>query len=219
MKNGKNKLNKTKIIARVMLVVLLISSAINLMGCLKEDKYMYIAHNRNASNEIQSIAYSSDVEFDIDNVNINVSYGVHKLNIFGEVKPNPKDQVASGTYKNYNFSLSAYICNCVEYQEEHSTENTSCILFNYITDEELFSKEFGYIDTPFFINNGVVYNHTDNIVIPKSFFNEEYGNIRIRLQLYMYLDDIDVNCLLSEDFINLEYIKTGDKVEFYNYWL
>ena len=219
MKNGKIKLNKTKLIARVMLVVLLLSSAINLMGCLKEDKYMYIAHNRDASNEIQSIAYSSDVEFDIDNVNINVSYGVHKLNIFGEVKPNPKDQVASGTYKNYNFSLSAYICNCVDYPEEHPVQNTNCILFNYVCDEELFSKEYGYIDTPSFISNGVVYNHTDNIIIPEYMFDKDWGIVYIRLQLYVYLDDIDVNCLLSEDFINLEYIKTGDKIEFYNYWL
>ena len=219
MKNEKIKFNKTKIVARVMLVVLLLSSAINLSGCGQEYKYMYIAHHRGSTNVIQSIVYSSDAEFDIDNVNINGSYGVHKLNIFGEVKPNPKDQVASGTYKNYNFSLSAYICNCVEYHEENSTENTSCILFNYITDEELFSKEFGYIHTPSFINNGVVYNHTDNVVIPEYMFDKDWGIVYIRLQLYVYLDDIDVNCLLSEDFINLEYIKTGDKIEFYNYWL
>ena len=40
MKNRKTKLNKTKLIARVMLVVLLLSSALNFCSC--DMKYKYI---------------------------------------------------------------------------------------------------------------------------------------------------------------------------------
>ena len=39
MKNGKMKLNKTKIVARVMLVVLLLSSALNLAGCTQNEDF------------------------------------------------------------------------------------------------------------------------------------------------------------------------------------
>ena len=39
MKNGKIKLNKTKLIARVMLVVLLFSSALNLAGCTQNEDF------------------------------------------------------------------------------------------------------------------------------------------------------------------------------------
>ena len=217
MKNGKIKLNKTKIVARVMLVVLLFSSALNLAGCGQEHKYMYTA-NHTGSNLIQSTAYSTNVEFDIDNISIDVSYGINKLNIFGEVKSNPKEQL-SPTYKNSNFSLYAFICNCVDYPEEHPVQNTNCILFNYVCDEELFSKEYGYIDTPSFISNGVVYNHTDNIIIPEYMFDKDWGFVWIRLQLYVDFYDSEGFYLISEDSIRLRYKKTNNRISFSEYWI
>ncbi len=208
MRNGKIKANKTKIVARVMLVVLLLSSAINLSGCGKEDEYIFHPHSPELHNYIHSIAYSSGRKFYIDNVNINVSYAIHKLNIFGEVKPDAKEKLA---YNWGNYSLYIYMCNSNTSHEYGPNYDHCCLLLKHITDEELFSKEFGCIDTPFFINNGVVYNHTDNIVIPKSFFDDDSGTIRIKLQLYVDTEESG-NFYVTEDRFMVTYEKTGDSI-------
>ena len=83
----KIKFNKTKIVARVMLVVLLLSSAINLAGC--SNNWLEINNNegiewglkssglRREEVNLVSVAYKSDKkEFDVNDVTLTFFYGV-----------------------------------------------------------------------------------------------------------------------------------------------
>ena len=107
---------------------------------------------------------------------------MHKLNIFGQVKGNPKEQLPN-IYWDDSFRLSILLCKELENEEYESIE------LKRVEDDELFSKEYGYIDTPFFINNGITYMHIEEITIPKDYFYKDYGNVLIRLELSKYSRD------------------------------
>ena len=150
MKNVKIKANKTKIVARVMLVILLISSAINLAGCgnkgleAGESKYgdfipMFMCGYKSDNNE-----------FDIDNVTLDFYYG-----------------------------CTAYKYSVPRFELYFSDEKENMYLIKKV-DEELTSEKYNietkYV--PFlmrsFINN-LTYNYCEKITIPKELFDKKEG--------------------------------------------
>ncbi len=73
MKNGKNKLNKTKLIARVMLVVLLLGGTLNLAGCGLVEYYWegkshqeFVEYIKNY-NSRHDLFVNTFISFDLDN--------------------------------------------------------------------------------------------------------------------------------------------------------
>ena len=221
MKKQFFKANKTKLIARVMLLVLLLASALSFAGCTTTPKYRFIPDYNNDSSITVSV-YSDTNVFDIDNVNLTVSYSAHELNIFGQVSNNPKDQIP------YIFSsqLSMEICIC-----NNAGHNgigmgykvtPCCRTYKTIEEDELFTQKYGHIETPFFISNGIVFKHSETITIPGDFFVENKGKIRIRFFLY---DEYSLNHMIdnrvsaSETGVSIEYKKIDDnKIELTNYW-
>ena len=169
---------KITLTARVILILLLIISALNFVGCTQEQKYEFLTsrcYSDDAKSTLSMYVFSYNNVFDIDNVNVNVSYGIHELNIFGQVKSNPKEQLPY-IFQQDKLLLSVCLCN-----DSHWGKDENCVEIKQVSDEELFSKKYGYIDTPFFISGGIVYMNTDTVKIPAELFDEEYGKICIKL--------------------------------------
>ena len=175
----KNTNFKSKHIARIMLLILLLSSAINLAGCDIKEKYKFRA-SYDFDTIIAARAYSDTNIFDIENVTFLLSYAIHELNLWGEADTNPKEQLPS-IYHDDKLMLEICVCNGTHQSDYKDTR--CCVKLNTIKEEKLFSKEYGYIDTPFFISNGIVFMHTEIITIPSYLFVDDYGDVDIHLLL------------------------------------
>ena len=176
----KNSNTKIKLVARVMLIVLLLAGAVNLAGCNRTTKYVYFpADNIHGSNYLlrstlttnSNEYYNSDVEFEL-------SLGMHELSFWGNLDKKSKEQIRS-KYPNGTFTLNVILCNSLE----DGSFNEQII--KTISEEELFSQEYGYIDTPFFISNGIIYMNSEIITVPQEHFGMNYGQILIKLKLLL----------------------------------
>ena len=179
---------RIKLIARVMLLVLLLASALSFAGCGQYHKYVYFAMDNISGGPdpklIKIARVSTDIlEFNDRDLVVDLYIGMHELTIFGQVKSNPKEQLPT-TDRNDTFSLSIFMCKELDNNEYKSTK------LKTIQDEELFSKKYGYIDTPFF-NNGITYMHIEEIIIPKDYFYKDHGNVLIRLELSKYTKEME----------------------------
>lgn len=178
---------KITLTARVILILLLITSALSFAGCRQLDKYVYFASDNISGGPDPHLIKQAHVsiektEFCDSDISVNLYMAMHKLSFLGQVKTNPKEQLPNLFWK-YEFSLSINIC------KESEEDNYESVELKKISDEELFSKKYGYIDTPFFINNGVTYMHREKITIPKEYFYKDYGNVLIELELFQYLEE------------------------------
>ena len=206
----KNTNFKTKLIARIILLVLLLASAVSFAGCSQFHKYVYFAADNVSGGPdpklIKSARVSTDTkEFYDTDLNVDLYIGMHELNLFGQVKSNPKEQLPH-IYQNDTFRLSVLLCKESEKGKYESVE------LKRIEDEELFSKEYGYISTPFFINNGITYMHIEEITIPKDYFYKDYGRVLIKLELSGYIEEHDEFYPCITYTITIKYSNNGEKI-------
>ena len=212
------KTNKTRLIARVMLLVLLVTSAFSFVGCGPKYKYKFLA-SYDFGTIIVATAYSDTNVFDIDNVTLTLSYSLNELDFLGRADANPKEQLPS-IYQDNQLELEICVCNGT-HQGDVKYFNC-CIKLTSVEEEKIFSPEYGHIDTPFFISNGIIYKHSDTITIPGYMFTKDYGTVYIELFL-MYADkhlhwfDGKKLTVLSDTCIRIDYKKIdNNKVELYS---
>ena len=208
----KNSNTKIKLIARVMLIVLLLAGAVNLAGCNRTTKYVYFpADNIHGTNYLlcstlttnSNEYYNSDVEFEL-------SLGMHELSFWGNLDKKSKEQIRS-IYPNGTFTLNVILCNSLE----DGSFNDKTI--KTITDEELFSQKYGYIDTPFFISNGIIYMNSETITVPREHFGMDHGYILIKLELLLTESTGEVYSPVTYSFV-IEYINVDNKITLYGGW-
>ena len=88
--NLKTKRNTVKqILARVMLIILLLTCIFNFAGCIKSKVYIYIAHDNIVGNSyiLEKRLSVEKIEYFNSDVTVDLSLGIHELNIWGENKP------------------------------------------------------------------------------------------------------------------------------------
>ena len=151
MKNEKIKANKTKILARVMLVVLLFSSAINLAGCGgKGLEAGFKWKNETDAWRDYYCAYRSDErEFNINDVTLTFYYG--------------------GNTNGIEFPFAIYFMNeeediyLIKEVKDHNPED-------YLVNDEYNKILFTYKYTR-------IFNHSEIITIPADLFVNDSGYI------------------------------------------
>ncbi len=214
------KTNKRKFVAKIMLLVLLVTSAFSFTGCGEKYKYKFLA-SYDFGTIIAATAYSDTNVFDIDNVTLTLSYGAHELDFLGRADDNPKEQLPI-TSQNNQLALYIWLCNKTSYKEKEENSNCGTII-RIVEEEEIFSQEYGYIDTPFFISNGIIYKHNETITIPSYMFENEYGTVYIRFSFLVakktpVFIDGKICSFYAEVYIPIKYKKIeNDKVELINY--
>ncbi len=234
MKNGKIKPNKTKIVARVMLVVLLFSSAINLVGCAKiPDGYYYpndfefylSQETRGDDSSIIKIWATSDSNiFDMNDITFNLLYGTHANQYIGRqnIKKYEIDK-----YRYYianeddSCVFALYICDDefrdVFIPDEYNVDSTNIQnipnhkFISSMDEEKAFSEEYGYIvKSNFIFSPSFYYKHIESITIPQEYIENTCGRFVIKLVLFS--KNIEEQLYLSQkiEHIVFEYEKLDD---------
>ena len=214
MKIQNYKSSKTKFIARVMIVVLLLTSTLNLSGCLRPVFYKYIqiaetdGHVRPAFIRVLS---NTNI-YDIDDLTLNLEIGLHSISLFSK---SGKEQYA---YSSYETGFAIYISDGIYEDDFPSTASNLRHIDNHyyvdeITEDEAFSIEYGY--------NRFLYNHKRKIKIPSKFLMKDRGSVAIKLAHYYIFGEwgdqweyfgskYDFDSSYSIYVIVLEYEKTED---------
>ena len=232
MPNGNIKTNKTKMVARVMLVILLISSAINLAGCTKtisgyyypyDFQYYLSQETRGDDSSIIKIWATSDSNiFDMNDIRFNLLYGTH-ANKYLDI-PNDKGYdleyylwYGDKEYQNYTFAL--YICDLtLDYENKlysrvDNIENIADHQFiKSISSEEAFSDEYGYVVKQQLFLSNFYYKHIEKITIPKKYIKEDGGCFIIKLVAYYYVGEEKLYSPEEIEYIRFDYEKIEGNV-------
>ena len=201
--NLNTKTNTVKqILAKVMLVVILLICTLNFAGCIKSQVYIYIAHER--SYFLEKRLSVEKIEYVNDDVTVDLSLGMHKLNIWGEPDDDPKKQLPP-YFCDCDFTVDIFLCKLLD---DDTYDNQR---IKTITDEELFSQKYGYIYTPFFINNGVKYAHSEKITIPKEYFQLPRGEVLIKVELLITPPEEEQYSHITYIF-TIDYTNDGEKI-------
>ena len=193
MKNSlKNK--KSIIAARVMLIILLLTSAVSFAGCgnKKPDgyhsysEYKYVInqeYDTNHSAQVKMYAVSNSDTFEVDNLKLGLMYGIHTNYVIAGREDNTgkKELIPfyhDDQYGEYTFAI--YIC---DIENEHSVEeytvaNISDIpghqLLKTIPEGEAFSEDYGYaFDNSLPFIRITYFKHVEEIIVPSYFINND----------------------------------------------
>ncbi len=210
----KNSNTKIKLVARVMLLILLLASAVNLSGCIEgwdtttndsKDKVSGLEYGFEFEllyplweNPGKSAYKSNKTEFDIDDVTLTFYYGESfSLKTDGSIHTD----VATMTVP--HFDLYFYNDEGVEYLIRHVEEEWTSIKYHV---------ERTYIE---YEKNGEKhtklrydFNHSEDITIPKELFTKEEGHIVFRTSTTHYPGKLIMGGSLATIF----YQRDGDKV-------
>ena len=199
MRNSlKNK--KSIIAARVMLIILLLTSAVNLGACVKKYKYylfQWVDGVHTHPTLIRVNSYSDT--FEINDLTLDLEIGIHKLSLFGKMDDYPKGQYPDG-YSNKNIGFVLYICDgslseTFPYFVDDIQNVDGHLFIKEIPEEQAFSREYGH--------NSFKCNHIESITIPKEYVSEDRGTFVIKLATYS--NPYDSNSL-DYEFLSREYI-------------
>ena len=191
------KTNKIKLIARVMLLVLLVTSVFSFVGC--DMKYKYILSSQRYCPEgnfspSHFVATSDTTIFNKNDITFNIAYATYQSQ-----QKNPKSSYPNLYGENPIMYFGLYLAldiNSYEefwsfyyqtYQDISSLQNIDKFTFiKGITDEEAFTEEYALTPTPFFISNGSIYNHVEKITIPPEFVSENQGVFVLKFICFGY---------------------------------
>ena len=190
MKNTNLKLNKTKLVSRLMLVILLLTSTLILASCENQNKGLEVGFTPYGEMDF-SCAYRSDkTKFDIDDVTLTFYYGgFYEYNIESEIK---------NRFSYPTFEL--YFCD----------EKLDNIILVKRVEENLVSEKYRVYSTLKFFNKHVIeYKHSEIITIPKELFAEDWGIIYFCLYGANVREDSEVKIITS---VQISYKKDGDTI-------
>ena len=208
MKKHKSKFNNSRLVARVMLIIFLLTSVVVFSGCDMEYNYIlgsHVVYEGSDYSPMHFIATSMTDTFDKDDVTFNIAYAMHQAQA--------RTKSAYGTFgESYPLYFALFICpleNCEEYQSfyqniltnEDDMKNIDGYTFvRGIDEKDAFSKGYGLISTPFFISRGYIYEHTENITIPRKYISEKRGAFMLKFVCFYWNDE-------RQSYVNL-YAKT-----------
>ena len=199
MKNTNLKLNKTKLVARLMLVVILVVGLLNLTGCvksqLKKGEYYEQDYCRYCSTSLR--VSSNTRKFDIDNVELQLSIGLHKkeYSLFDWLT---KDTERLLSQKEDDYQASEYDKN-IYYVVYLSCAGWEKLVDDTILEDAYILKEIPYVESfeggvynytvmPYFAK--IFYNNCETITIPRDFFlQEEYNYFYLGVRLVEKIND------------------------------
>lgn len=172
----------TRNICRVLLILILVVPSTT--SCGQNDKKYEKGFDYTLNPEAIMIGVQSNIDvFNIDDVSFDIYYGVHDINYNEKHDNEPKSSYLKEGNETVFFGV--YICsstnsldvvNDVEISDYEVIDNYYFV--KKISEEEAFSNEYGFeID----YLKGIVYNHSEKIVIPAEFFTEDTGSFVIKI--------------------------------------
>ena len=230
------KTNKTKLIARVMLLVLLTTSALSFVGCGKVPDGYYYPHDFDyylrqhmrpgADDILKFYAVSNTQIFDMSNITFNLLYGTHANEYIGgnHLDKYQYDDYPLHNYFGYgNIILGMYLCEGNQRnpsqidtsKEEYIVEDIENV-FNHrfikrLDTEEAFSPEYGYVikERIFGATNSYL-SHIEEITIPQEYVSENNGSFIIKLVAFREVFSPKGYYPVFVEYIRFEYKKIDE---------
>ena len=204
MKNTNLQYRKPAIAARVMLIILLLTSALSLGACegYPNKKYVLTVDydtNWNTS-QIQLRATSDTKVFYKNDITFDLSYATHSINSKGESSLDITYDSYSRMVKNYDVYYGMYITDIQHIWEGNrrplAVDNLDSIeghlFIKQLSEDEALSEEYAKISPYFAVSkyggSSSIYNHTESITIPKECITEKSGAFVIKI-IAFYWDD------------------------------
>ena len=189
MKNTNLKLNKTKLVARLMLVVILIVGTINLTGCVKSQIGKGQFFDQTSIKSPISLRVISDTqEFELNDVTFQLNIGLHKkeYSLFHWTTTDTKNLLSQTYDISEEVYDDIYYIIYLENPDIKEVYRDDMILKNIDVLKEISYKEslkdgkYNYSRMPLFYET--YYNYSESITIPKEYFVQgEYNTIYIKL--------------------------------------
>lgn len=208
-----------KKITSLLLVFVMLFVALTLSGC--KSKYNYVGYPIGWQDFPLSFCLNSETNiFPINNVVINISYGFHKLTLWGAVKNDPKENYpyadVHDNYASYKFEFEIYVCNDIREDRFEEIDFTNMLnakeytFIKKIGEQAAFSNEYGY--RPWWIDTN--YNHTEQITIPKEYFNnylsDTWGRFAVIIACIAIKEESGVRVYVCGDKVAISYSKIDD---------
>lgn len=155
------------------------------------------------------LGVSSDTDtFHINNVNLELSYGVHDIGYDEKYNTNPKWSYQKEGDETIFFGL--YICDSrynLDVLNDMLVTDYTMIENHYfvgeISEEEAFSEEYGFMLDYW---KGITYNHSERIAVPRSFLEDDSGSFVIKLIAFREPSTVgDCYCTASVGYIEFDY--------------
>ena len=208
-KTMKNTNFKTKLIARIMLLVLLLASALNLGACgkvsqISKGQYYEIGISRYHGASLMVVSDTN--EYALDSISLQVYIGLHKKSYsLMDWITTDKNELLTKTYeiseipdidsyKNCYYIL--YVTNSHDYisNTDDNVLNYAYILKEISFEESLKDGAYNFTKMPF--SSDYYYNHSETITIPKecvlAAINDERHDINIGIAYAEKTEDGDV---------------------------
>ena len=182
-----SKINKTKLIARIMLLIILFSSIINLNSCvyMKDIFRRWIGAGSWEVN-IFHCSYEIDKEkYDINCVTLVFYYGV-------------------GCGQDIDIALETSV-NYPVFEIYFENDEGTSVLVKHV-EENLISEKYGFT---YGHNNKELYNHSEELTIPKELFTKERGMIWFHLYGTNIIENSGPQIIASTV---IHYQKNGDTI-------
>jgi len=230
MRNQSNKSNKTKFIARVLLLILLLTSVFSLAACEKTPEGYYDDYdfeyskgqNMRGDDATALIfkAVSDKNTFEIDKISFNIMLGTHANKYIGRQDNKTYDleyylYYGEKEYDNYLFAI--YICDenssssdVMNFCPDDIESKDGYYLVKQIGSVDAFSDEYGYIVQQYLFLSSFYLKHIEEITIPQEFVNENQG--RFSIKLVQFYKNTEKNQYSAEkvEAIDFEYEKTDE---------
>ena len=208
------KTNRTKLIARVMLVILILVSSTSFVGCARgADKYAKVRYYQPGHfSPIDMMVSSNSKTFLKDDVTFNLSYGFQKILYDGEF-----DNRVDYNYfiEEYELIYGLYIANDDYYKTvinshwyTNDIENIEgCQFVRQISEEEALSDDYWVVTPHFAYGYGFrEFKHTEKITIPREYVNNPSGYFYIIITMfgitndgsYVALESVKLECYYKE---------------------
>ncbi|MBR3845150.1 MAG: hypothetical protein IKM40_01055 [Clostridia bacterium] len=206
-----------KKLTSLLLALIMLFTALTLSGCrmwpayepgyqykLSDMDYEYALggqirwHHANYS-YLNFIATSDTTTFNKDSVKFNIGYSTHQSQV-----DDPKIMYYNGISCDHLY-FALYLYDGDITSEKHfekielgfnTIEELSSIdgftFIKGISEEEAFTKKYSLLITPFFISNGSVYQHVEEITIPREYVEQDQGSFMLEFICFMYVNDVEI---------------------------
>ena len=225
MKKHKLKFNNSRFVARVMLIIFLLTSALGLSGCEEHqgyptEKYILNIEEKGYFSQLKMIATSNTQVFDKNDITLNLSYSMHASSTKGESSLNNKGDGYSNKIENYDLKYCIYITDfesfCqIKNEGPHEfkdiTKINNHLLVNQVSEEEALSQEYLRVYPKFAIGNGAeIYNHTESVTIPREFVLETSGRFVVVLVAFVWSEEDQSYYAYRSSRIEFDYVEINE---------
>ena len=214
----KNTNSKTKLIARIMLLVLLLASAASLGACGKVsqvNKGQYYIRALPGDHGVSIMAVSNTNEFDLNNISFQLYIGLHlKSYSLMDWITTDKNELLTKTYEvseipdidSYkNFYYIVYASNSHDLDPHDDILNYAYILKEIPFEESLKDGAYNFTEMPF--SSDYYYNHSETITIPKECVlaasDDEYKHLIIGVVLAEKIDNSEIQYRSTSDMYSI----------------